>query len=54
MVRAAGGIISRRNERGEVEVLLIHRPGHGDWSLPKGSKHTRRPPFWLVPDLIVG
>jgi 8-oxo-dGTP diphosphatase len=37
MVRAAGGIISRRNEQGEVEVLLIHRPGHGDWSLPKGK-----------------
>jgi 8-oxo-dGTP pyrophosphatase MutT (NUDIX family) len=37
MVRAAGGIISRRNERGEVEVLLIHRPGHDDWSLPKGK-----------------
>lgn len=37
MVRAAGGIISRRNERGAVEVLLIHRPGHDDWSLPKGK-----------------
>jgi 8-oxo-dGTP diphosphatase len=37
MVRAAGGIISRRSKGGEVEVLLIHRPGHGDWSLPKGK-----------------
>ena len=37
MVRAAGGIISRRSERDEVEVLLIHRPGHDDWSLPKGK-----------------
>ena len=36
-VRAAGGVISRRNERGEVEVLLVHRPQHGDWSFPKGK-----------------
>ena len=37
MVRAAGGVVSRRNERGEVEVLLVHRPHHGDWSFPKGK-----------------
>jgi 8-oxo-dGTP diphosphatase len=37
VVRAAGGVISRRNERGEVEVLLVHRPHHGDWSFPKGK-----------------
>ena len=36
-VRAAGGVVSRRNERGEVEVLLVHRPLHGDWSFPKGK-----------------
>lgn len=22
-----------------VEILLIHRPGHDDWSLPKGKLH---------------
>jgi 8-oxo-dGTP diphosphatase len=38
VVRAAGGVISRRNERGEVEVLLVHRPQHGDWSFPKGKR----------------
>jgi len=38
VVRAAGGVISRRNERGEVEVLLVHRPHHGDWSFPKGKR----------------
>jgi 8-oxo-dGTP diphosphatase len=37
IVRAAGGLISRRNERGEVEVLLIHRPHRQDWSFPKGK-----------------
>ena len=38
VLRAAGGVISRRNERGEVEVLLVHRPHHGDWSFPKGKR----------------
>jgi len=37
MVRAAGGVISRRNERGEIEVLLIHRGEQRDWSFPKGK-----------------
>ena len=37
VVRAAGGVVSRRDERGEVEVLLVHRPQHGDWSFPKGK-----------------
>ena len=37
VVRAAGGVVSRRNERGEIEVLLVHRPHHGDWSFPKGK-----------------
>jgi 8-oxo-dGTP diphosphatase len=37
-VRAAGGVISRRNERGEVEVLLVYRGGNRrDWSFPKGK-----------------
>ena len=37
MVRAAGGVISRRGERGELEVLLIHRAEQRDWSFPKGK-----------------
>lgn len=36
-VRAAGGVVSRRREDGLVEVLVVHRPGHDDWSLPKGK-----------------
>jgi 8-oxo-dGTP diphosphatase len=39
MVRAAGGVISRRNERGEIEVLLVYRGGdQRDWSFPKGKR----------------
>jgi 8-oxo-dGTP diphosphatase len=36
--RAAGGVISRRNERGELEVLLVYRAGsQRDWTFPKGK-----------------
>ena len=36
--RAAGGVISRRNERGEREVLLVYRAGsRRDWTFPKGK-----------------
>lgn len=37
VVRAAGGVISRWNERGEAEVLLIYRGQRRDWSFPKGK-----------------
>ena len=37
MVRAAGGVVWRRSERGAVEVLLVHRPRYDDWSFPKGK-----------------
>jgi len=36
-VRAAGGVVFRQNERGELEVLLVHRPHHEDWTFPKGK-----------------
>lgn len=35
-VRAAGGVVLRPAEHG-VETLVVHRPGHQDWSLPKGK-----------------
>jgi 8-oxo-dGTP diphosphatase len=38
MVRAAGGVITRTNASGELEILVVHRPGHDDWSLPKGKR----------------
>jgi 8-oxo-dGTP diphosphatase len=36
MIRAAGGVV-RRGTRDDPEVLLVHRPSYGDWSLPKGK-----------------
>jgi 8-oxo-dGTP pyrophosphatase MutT (NUDIX family) len=35
-VRAAGGAVVRRGERG-LDVLLVHRPRYDDWTLPKGK-----------------
>jgi 8-oxo-dGTP pyrophosphatase MutT (NUDIX family) len=37
LVRAAGGIVLRRNEAGMMEVLLVHRPAYDDWTFPKGK-----------------
>jgi len=37
VVRAAGGVIWRREANGDLEVLLIHRPKYDDWTLPKGK-----------------
>ncbi len=36
MIRAAGGVVTRRGETG-LEVLVVHRPKYRDWSLPKGK-----------------
>lgn len=36
-MHAAGGVVYRTNERGEIEVLLVHRPKQADWTLPKGK-----------------
>ena len=36
-VRAAGGVVWRRSAIGDVEVLLVHRQGREDWTLPKGK-----------------
>jgi 8-oxo-(d)GTP phosphatase len=36
-VRAAGGVVWRRGDEGALEILLVHRPKYGDWSLPKGK-----------------
>jgi 8-oxo-(d)GTP phosphatase len=36
-VRAAGGAVLRTGPGGQVEVLLVHRPGQRDWTLPKGK-----------------
>ena len=36
-IRAAGGAVLRAGSGRRVEVLLVHRPGHRDWTLPKGK-----------------
>jgi 8-oxo-dGTP diphosphatase len=36
-VRAAGTVTWRPGEHGDVEIVVVHRPGLGDWSLPKGK-----------------
>ena len=37
IVHAAGGVVFRQDPRGQVEVLLIHRPHRRDWTFPKGK-----------------
>src|SRR5581483_1141957 len=36
-VRAAGGVLVKRDEAGQPRVAVIHRPKYMDWSLPKGK-----------------
>ncbi len=36
-ITAAGTVLLRTNKAGRQQVLLIHRPGYDDWSLPKGK-----------------
>jgi polyphosphate kinase len=37
VVRAGGGVVWRRSERGEPQVLLVHRASYADWTFPKGK-----------------
>lgn len=41
---AAGGVLWR-DDRGPVEVLLVHRPSYDDWSLPKGKPDVHENPI---------
>ena len=36
-VRAAGGVLWRRDPSGRLRVAVVHRPKYDDWSLPKGK-----------------
>jgi len=36
VVQAAGGLVVRRHG-GELQIVLVHRPVHQDWSFPKGK-----------------
>ena len=37
IVRAAGGIVTRRSADRGFEVVLVHRPHREDWTFPKGK-----------------
>jgi 8-oxo-dGTP pyrophosphatase MutT (NUDIX family) len=36
-VRAAGGVVWRRDPSGVLHVAVAHRPRYDDWSFPKGK-----------------
>ncbi|HEX4160914.1 MAG TPA: NUDIX hydrolase [Acidimicrobiales bacterium] len=36
VVQAAGGLVVRRHQ-GTLEIAVVHRPVHEDWSFPKGK-----------------
>jgi 8-oxo-dGTP pyrophosphatase MutT (NUDIX family) len=38
-VHAAGGAVLREGVDG-LEVVVVHRPSHDDWSLPKGKREA--------------
>jgi 8-oxo-dGTP diphosphatase len=42
-IRAAGGLVSRLDPTGAVEVLLVHRPAYDDWTFPKGKLDAADP-----------
>ncbi|HSO50001.1 MAG TPA: NUDIX hydrolase [Acidimicrobiia bacterium] len=37
LIRAAGGVVFRKTAKGNLRVLVAHRPQYDDWSLPKGK-----------------
>lgn len=39
LIHAGGAVVTREGKRG-TEVLVVHRPGYQDWSLPKGKVET--------------
>ena len=36
-VRAAGGLVTRSDPDGDLQVLVVHRSQYDDWSFPKGK-----------------
>jgi len=37
VVKAAGGLVFRRTAKGNLRILVAHRPKYDDWGLPKGK-----------------
>jgi 8-oxo-(d)GTP phosphatase len=44
-IRAAGGVVWRREPAREPEVVLVHRARFDDWTLPKGKLKRREHPI---------
>ena len=41
MIEAAGGVVWRTTRKGQLELVIIHRPRRRDGSLPKGKLRRR-------------
>ncbi|MGZ4764052.1 MAG: NUDIX hydrolase [Ilumatobacteraceae bacterium] len=41
MIEAAGGVVWRTTRKGQLEIVIVHRPRQRDWSLPKGKVRRR-------------
>ncbi|MGI9171176.1 MAG: NUDIX hydrolase [Candidatus Nanopelagicus sp.] len=41
IILAAGGVVWRRNQNKQVEVVIVHRPKYDDWSFPKGKADSK-------------
>ena len=37
VIEAAGGLVWRSGAKGQMHMLVVHRPRYDDWSLPKGK-----------------
>jgi 8-oxo-dGTP diphosphatase len=37
LIQAAGAVLWRKIEGGDLEIAIVHRPKYDDWSLPKGK-----------------
>ncbi len=44
VIRAAGGLIFKVSPKGNIKVLLAHRPSYDDWSFPKGKAEKGETP----------
>ncbi len=44
LIRAAGGVVYRKTRKGNLRVLVGHRPQYDDWSLPKGKADSGETP----------
>ena len=48
IVRAAGGLVIRRDEEDRRIVALVHRPRYDDWTFPKGKLQPGESDEWTA------